>query len=340
MRECSWPRRIALLGSVCLFAAGQGLESSNRELPEYTPRQKVAGVIRIWGHGSRNHDFIGGLLSLWEQGFRKYQPGVSFSTELFGNASAIGGLYTGAADVAFMGREIWPIEKDGYEQGMGYEPFGLSIANGSVANPNHDFALVIFVNGDNPLSKLSLVQLDAIFGADHKRGPKNIRTWADLGSTGEWADHPIHLYGYGIDRDFSQFFETAVFAGSRKWNCSLHQFADGQQIVDALAKDRYGIAFSSLAYKNAMVKPIALSSGPDTEPYFASEQIIIGGQYPLARTPYMFVNHPSKQPMDANVKEFLLYVLSREGQQAVLDDGGYLPLSAEAARKQRDRLLQ
>jgi len=340
MRECSWVGRIALLGSACLIAAGQGLNSSASELPEYIPRQQVSGVIRIWGHGSRNHDFVSGLMHSWEEGFRRYQPGVTFSTELFGNASAIGGLYTGAADIAFMGREIWAIEKDGYEQGMGYPPFGLSVANGRVANPNHDFALVIFVHHDNPLSKLSLVQLDAIFGADHKRGPNNIRSWGDIGLTGEWADHPIHLYGYGIDRDFSQFFETAVFAGSRKWNCGLHEFADGQQILDALAKDRYGIAFSTLAGKNAMVKPVALSSAPKAEPYFASEQSIIAGRYALARTPYMFVNHPPRQGMDPKIKEFLLYVLSRQGQQAVVGDGGYLPLSSEAAQKQRDRLLQ
>ena len=89
-----------------------------------------------------------------------------------------------------------------------------------------------------------------------------------------------------------------------------------------------------------MVMPIALSSTSVAVSYFATAQTIIGDQYPLARSPYMFVNHPSKQPMDPKVKEFLFYVLSRQGQGAVVNDGGYLPLTVEAAQKQRNRLLQ
>jgi phosphate transport system substrate-binding protein len=116
-----------------------------------------------------------------------------------------------------------------------------------------------------------------------------------------------------------------VFAGSRKWNCKLHEVSDllepngrtieaGQEILDALAADRYGIAFSSLAYKNLLTKPIALSSDPGREYYAASMKSIIAGQYPLARTPHIFVNCAPTEPMDAKVKEFLLYVLSHQGQ--------------------------
>lgn len=350
MTRLSWAGRTAVLAWVSV-AGGQSLKTSVDQLPEYKPRQHVAGAIRIWGHGSRNRDFVGPLIRYWEDGFRKYQPDVAFSTELLGNASAIGGLYTGAADIAFMGREIWAVEKDGYEQGLGYEPFGVSVANGSVANPDHDFALVIFVHRDNPLSKLSLTQLDAIFGADHKRGLRNIRKWGELGLTAEWAEKPIHLYGYGIDRDYSQFFERAVFADSRKWNCNLKEVADqhgtngqtiaaGQAILDALAADRYGIAFSSLAYRNRMTKPLALAAADADKSYAASAETIVAGQYPLARTPYMFVNRTPKREMDPKVREFLLYVLSRQGQQAVLADGGYLPLSLQGLLQERERLLR
>ena len=335
----------SLLGCLAIIGTGQ-IAGTAAGLPEYRSGRQITGVLRIWGHGSRTRDFVGALMRAWEDGFRKYQPGVTFSTELSGNASAIGGLYTGAADIAFTGREIWAIEKDGYEQAMGYEPFAVSVANGSVANPNHDFALVIFVHRDNPLSKLSLAQLDAIFGADHKRGPQNIRTWGELGLTGNWADKPIHPYGYGIDRDFSQFFEKAVFGGSRKWNCNLHEISDdhgidaGQGILNALAKDRYGMAISSLAYHNSMTKPVALVRVQGKESYMASADTIVMGQYPLARTPYMFVNRPPKQAIDPKVREFLLYILSRQGQQAVVTDKGYLPLSAEALKQERESILQ
>jgi len=38
------------------------------------------------------------------------------------------------------------------------------------------------------------------------------------------------------------------------------------------------------------------------------------------------------------VNEFLRYLLSREGQQVVVRDGRYLPLSAIAAQKERRKL--
>jgi phosphate transport system substrate-binding protein len=43
-------------------------------------------------------------------------------------------------------------------------------------------------------------------------------------------------------------------------------------------------------------------------------------------------------PIDPKVKEFLRYLLSREGQQVVVRDGRYLPLSAVAAQKEMRKL--
>jgi phosphate transport system substrate-binding protein len=42
--------------------------------------------------------------------------------------------------------------------------------------------------------------------------------------------------------------------------------------------------------------------------------------------------------MDPNVKEFLRYVLSQEGQAEVMRDGKYLPLTAEVVREQLKKL--
>ncbi len=42
--------------------------------------------------------------------------------------------------------------------------------------------------------------------------------------------------------------------------------------------------------------------------------------------------------MDENVKEFLRYVLSQEGQTDVMRDGKYLPLTAAVVREQLKKL--
>ena len=53
---------------------------------------------------------------------------------------------------------------------------------------------------------------------------------------------------------------------------------------------------------------------------------------------FFYVNRKPGTPLDPKVKEFLRYILSREGQDAVQQDGKYLPLTAEAAREQVRKL--
>ena len=324
----------------------QSVSDPDRSLPSYQPAQAVSGLIRIWGHGGRGKDFDGVLLKSWEDEFRKYQPNVQFENRLQGNGSAIGALYTGAADLALMGREIWPTEVDGFEQVFGHTPSSVAIMTGSVDVPNHDFALVIFVHKDNPLTRLTLVQLDSIFGADHRRSSGNIRTWEQLGLGGAWAGKAIHPYGYELRRDYSFFFEQAALAGSKKWNCDLTELGDerratavidaGQHILDELAKDRYGIAISSLAYKNPQTKALLLA-GPGGGNYYApSRKTVIAREYPLTRTPFFYFDRKPGQPLDPKIAEFINYILSHQGQAQVVRDGRYLPLLpkfAEEARK-------
>jgi phosphate transport system substrate-binding protein len=53
---------------------------------------------------------------------------------------------------------------------------------------------------------------------------------------------------------------------------------------------------------------------------------------------FFYVNRDPKKPVDPKVKEFLRYILSREGQEQVMRDGKYLPLTAEAVREQLKKL--
>jgi len=46
----------------------------------------------------------------------------------------------------------------------------------------------------------------------------------------------------------------------------------------------------------------------------------------------------AKGKIEPAIKEFVRYVLSREGQEAVASDGAYIPLSAQSAQRQLQRL--
>jgi phosphate transport system substrate-binding protein len=112
----------------------------------------------------------------------------------------------------------------------------------------------------------------------------------------------------------------------------------GQQILDALAKDRYGIAVSNIRYAGPDVKPLALglkASGPF---YQATKQTLVEHTYPLARTIPAFIDRAPGAPVDPKLREFLRYLLSREGQRAITEDGRYLPLSAATIAEQSRKL--
>ena len=319
-------------------------------LPTYVPQEKVSGTIRMWGHGSFKHDFMGGLVAKWMEGFNRFQPDVKLENRMYGTASAIGALLAGAGDIALLGEEISPAAAVAFERAKGYPPTGIQVATGSLDVNFFDYAHMIFVHRDNPLTHLSLAQLDAIFGAEHRRGaPKNIRTWGELGLTGEWADKRIQSYGWKVDEDFALFFREAVLAGSHRWNTDLKEFVHimrpdgsqydhGQQILDALARDRFGIAISNVRYANPDVKALALSAR-DGGPFYAPTPAnLIAQTYPLVRIIPAFIDRAPGQPIDPKVREFLRYVLSREGQQALLDESSYLPLGAEIVRAQLEKL--
>ena len=57
-----------------------------------------------------------------------------------------------------------------------------------------------------------------------------------------------------------------------------------------------------------------------------------------ARTIYIFVNREPGKPLDPVLREFIRYALSREGQQAVVDDGIFTPLPAAMDAREREKL--
>jgi phosphate transport system substrate-binding protein len=86
------------------------------------------------------------------------------------------------------------------------------------------------------------------------------------------------------------------------------------------------------------IKPIALASrqgGPYVVPSEASFQ---DRSYPLVRDIHIYLNRPPGRALDPKLKEFLTYVLSREGQETVARNGNYLPLPAQVAREQLQKL--
>ena len=213
---------------------------------------------------------------------------------MYGTASAMGALYAGKGDIAILGQEICPFETTAFEQVKHYPPLGIEIATGSVDVRNFDFAIGVFVNKKNPLTQMTVDQIDKVFAWHEGGKAANIETWGQFGLKGEWADKPIHLYGWYESDIFSTFVKTAALHDSHRWRCGMKQYAhihrpdgtiydSGQQILDDLSNDPYGMALSNVRYLNDRdaVKPLALARTAAGPYYAATKETLINRQYPL-----------------------------------------------------------
>jgi phosphate transport system substrate-binding protein len=314
-------------------------------IPAYEPRDVPPGVIRSWGHV-----FLKKIMAKWEQGFQKYHRDITFSDNLVSSAAATGALFTNTADLGIVGREIRPMEVAGYNRVMKQKPFPFEVMTGSYANADKSVALGVFVQKANPLTRITFKQLDAIFGSEHLRGEKmNIRTWGQLGLTGPWANRTINVYMGELDAAPAFYFSQQVMRGSMLWNEHLQHFDDinrpdgtvyeaQQHIVDALAQDRAGIAVSGAGCRNPRVKLIPIAVNDDGPYINATPETVEARTYPLARSVWIYANEGPGHPLDPRVREFLRFILSREGQELVRQENEYLPLTPELAAVQLKKL--
>jgi phosphate transport system substrate-binding protein len=252
-------------------------------------------------------------------------------------------LYTGQADVALIGRDATANEVKAFEWIFRYQPVRIEVATGSLGAAAHSPALVVFVHRDNPLAQMTLPQLDAIFGAERRRGaPAGLRTWGDLGLKGEWATQPVNLYVADADTGTGRYFQEAALGDSRKmaWP-RLREFEgdnSGEKIRAALAADRFGLAVANLDPADARVKPLALAATAEAPLVRATTGNLIARTYPLTRAVVAYVNCPPGAPLDPKVREFLRHVLGAEGQAAIGRGGAYLPLADPAAAAESAKL--
>lgn len=304
-------------------------------LPTYRPEAQVSGTVTA----ATGMDSVEAMFGAWNEAFKKYHPGAEF---------ALAAKDTAPEERIALGPntdEVFHPDNQPYEDKYGYEPFRIRVCMGAFVLKSHVSAIGVFVNKGNPIKQLSLAQLDAVYSNERRRGyPAEILTWGQLGLDGEWAGRPVHPYGfYWRDDVTANFRKLVMFDAPFKGTYRVPGADMGrrtpkvaQDIMAALAADPGGIAFANFSYQTGEVKALAMAdaSGVVGQPTLRE---IASGRYPLERYLYIYVNRPPGRPLDPLVREFLAFVLSRDGQALVAKDH-YLPLTAEIAAAERAKL--
>lgn len=87
------------------------------------------------------------------------------------------------------------------------------------------------------------------------------------------------------------------------------------------------------------MKAVAIARDERSAAVAPTPETVARRAYPLARPIYLYFTLDNAEgdpaPTDPRVREFVRYILSRQGQEAVASSGTYLPLNAALAQAQQ-----
>lgn len=302
-----------LMAAITLTAVGLGAGTAVAAVdPALTNYEKVSGVSG--NLSSVGSDSLANLMTLWGEEFKRNYPNVNIQIQAAGSSTAPPALTEGTANLGPMSRPMKDSELQAFEQKYGYKPTAVPVAID---------ALAVFVHKDNPIESLDIEQVDAIFSNTRLcGGPTEIKTWGDLGLTGEWAAKPIQLFGRNsVSGTYGYFKEEALCKGDFKPN--VNEQPGSASVVQSISSTLNAIGYSGIGYRTSSVRAVPLSKGG--EAFEATEENALAGKFPLARYFYVYVNKAPNKPLAPLDAEFIKMVLSKQGQEVVVKDG-YIPL--------------
>ncbi len=317
-RELAGLTLVAIALSVTV-AVASGPPKLDPALHSYKAVSGVSGNISSIGSDTLNN-----LMTLWAESFNKFYPNAKIQIEGKGSSTAPPALISGTAQLGPMSREMKGTEIDSFEKKYGYKPTPI---RSSVD------ALAVFVNKDNPLKCMTMAQVDAVFSKSRRWGYKeDVKTWGQLGLTGEWAAKPISLFGRNSASGTYGFFkEHSLKNGDFK--DEVKEQPGSASVVQGVTVDRFAMGYSGIGYATAGVRAVPLAAKEGAKCYEADPDNAYAGTYPLSRFLYVYVNRAPGKALEPLTREFVKLVLSKEGQEVVIKDG-YFPIPATIAKEE------
>ena len=273
-------------------------------------------------------DTLNNLMTLWAETFQKFYPNAKIQIEGKGSSTAPPALIAGTAQLGPMSRAMKGTEIDGFEKKYGYKPTALRTSVD---------ALAVFVNKDNPIKCLTMAQVDAAFSKSRRGGhPEDVKTWGQLGLTGEWAAKPISLYGRNSASGTYGFFKEHVLKNG-DFRDEVKEQPGSAAVVQGATVDRFAMGYSGIGYATAGVRAVPLAEKAGAKCEEATADNAYSGAYPLARFLFVYLNKAPGKPLDPLTLEFAKLILSKEGQEAVVKDG-YFPIPAQIAKEELSKI--
>jgi phosphate transport system substrate-binding protein len=305
------------ISATCLSANASDLLDAN--LPTYEKASGVSGNLSSVGS-----DTLANLMTLWAEEFKRLYPNVNIQIQAAGSSTAPPALTEGTSNIGPMSRKMKDKELEAFEQKYGYKPTPVAVAID---------ALAVFAHKDNPITGMTIDQVDAVFSSTRKCGAADdVANWGQLGLEGSLANKSIQLFGRNsVSGTYGYFKEKALCKGDFRNN--VNEQPGSASVVQSVSTSLNGLGYSGIGYKTASVRALPLAKKAGEEFVEATAENAVTGKYPLARSLYVYVNKKPGADLQPLEREFLKLVMSKAGQEVVVKDG-YIPLPAKVVEKQ------
>ena len=302
------------LASNAFVSGAMAATPIDKDIPEYTKTSGVAGNLSSVGS-----DTLANLMTLWAEDYRRLYPTVKVQIQAAGSSTAPPALTEGTSNFGPMSRKMKDKELAAFENKYGFKPTAVPVAID---------ALAVYVHKDNPISGLSIADVDAVFSSTNKCGRRtSIDTWGEAGLSGAWKKRDIQIFGRNsVSGTYGYFKKKALCKGDYK--NTVNEQPGSASVVQSVSTSINGIGYSGIGYKTASVRAVPLRKKDSDDYIVANAETAATGVYPLSRFLYVYVNKSPNKALPPIEREFLNMVLSQQGQKVVVKDG-YIPLPAK-----------
>jgi len=298
---------MAAAGSSLAAQSVQVRATVSETLPHYRPDTVLKGALEI-----PCTDALTDLGDEWNRGFRKFHPAGSlvFLPKL--STEAVTALQAGSAPLVIIARELTAGEMKAFQDKFGYMPMRIPVCMD---------ATIIFVNKANPITAISMEQLDAIYSKNRLGGaPAAAVVWGDLGVQGELAKRPINAYARAEGTATRASFAVQCLLKG-EYRPGIIDREDSSALAEAVSTDAAGIGFGPMAAWFATNKTLPVVPYQATEARYPTQELVTTSRYPMPRLFYAYLNRAPGAPVAPPVNEALHFLLAQEGQNVVADVG-------------------
>jgi phosphate transport system substrate-binding protein len=232
--------------------------------------------------------------------YMKKYPGSSIMVTGGGSGVGIAALQNGTTDIGMSSRKMKLDEK------MKMQDAGKPFTEVIIAND----ALAVIVNPSNKISQLTREQVESIYTG-------KVTNWKDVGGD----DQPIVVYSRESSSGTFEFFKEHVLNKKNFTPSALLMPATGA-IVQSVSQTKGAIGYVGLAYLESDVKALKISYDKGTTFVAPSVENAMNKTYPISRPLYYYYLNS----IEKNVKPFIDFILSTEGQK-IVREVGYVPVN-------------